>query len=105
MATLFERGVSRLFLAPRGRQKNDKRYPKGVPNDLGSVFPINYLPRGHVFGDQNAPKSEKKSKEKSTREQGVKKKRKRGRIKLLDLHGYTLDEAIQTIDNFIKKSY
>mgnify|MGYP001499338349 CR=1 FL=1 len=33
------------------------------------------------------------------------KKRKRGKIKSLDLHGYTLDEANQTIENFIKKSY
>ena len=33
------------------------------------------------------------------------KKRKRGKIKLLDLHGYTLDEANKTIENFIKKSY
>ena len=33
------------------------------------------------------------------------KKRKRGKIKSLDLHGYTLDEANQIIENFIKKSY
>ncbi len=33
------------------------------------------------------------------------KKRKRGKIKSLDLHGYTLDKANQTIENFIKKSY
>ena len=33
------------------------------------------------------------------------KKKKRGKIKSLDLHGYTLDDANQTIENFIKKSY
>ena len=33
------------------------------------------------------------------------KKRKKGKIKSLDLHGYTLDEANQIIENFIKKSY
>jgi len=33
------------------------------------------------------------------------KKRKRGKTKSLDLHGYTLDEANQIIENFIKKSY
>ena len=33
------------------------------------------------------------------------KNKKRGKIKSLDLHGYTLDEANKTIENFIKKSY
>ena len=33
------------------------------------------------------------------------KKTKRGKIKSLDLHGYTLDEANKTIENFIKKSF
>ena len=33
------------------------------------------------------------------------KNKKRGKIKSLDLHGYTLDEANQTIENFIRKSY
>ena len=33
------------------------------------------------------------------------KNKKRGKIKSLDLHGYTLDDANQIIENFIKKSY
>ena len=31
------------------------------------------------------------------------KKKTRGKVRLLDLHGYTLDEANKTIENFIKK--
>ena len=33
------------------------------------------------------------------------KKKARGKVRLLDLHGYTLDEANKTIENFIKKSF
>ena len=33
------------------------------------------------------------------------KNKKRGKIKSLDLHGYTLDEANKTIENFINKAY
>ena len=43
--------------------------------------------------------------EKLPNKDNFEKKRKRGKIKSLDLHGYTLDDANQTIENFIKKSY
>ena len=43
--------------------------------------------------------------EKLPNKDNFEKKKKRSKIKSLDLHGYTLDEANQTIDNFIKKSY
>ncbi len=43
--------------------------------------------------------------EKLPNKDNFEKKKKRGKIKSLDLHGYTLDDANQTIDNFIKKSY
>jgi len=35
----------------------------------------------------------------------LEKKKTRGKVRLLDLHGYTLDEANKTIENFIKKSF
>jgi len=35
----------------------------------------------------------------------LKKKRREGLIKTIDLHGYTLQEANETIDNFINKSF
>ena len=35
----------------------------------------------------------------------LEKKKARGKVRLLDLHGYTLDEANKTIENFIKKSF
>ena len=43
--------------------------------------------------------------EKLPNKDNFEKKKKRGKIKSLDLHGYTLDDANQTIENFIKKSY
>lgn len=43
--------------------------------------------------------------EKLPNKDNFEKKSKRGIIKTLDLHGYTLDDANQTIENFIKKSY
>ena len=43
--------------------------------------------------------------EKLPNKDNFEKKGKRGIIKTIDLHGYTLDEANQTIENFIKKSY
>tara|TARA_B100000029_G_scaffold507184_1_gene591311 strand:+ start:17 stop:439 length:423 start_codon:yes stop_codon:yes gene_type:complete len=43
--------------------------------------------------------------EKLPNKDNFEKKRKREKIKSLDLHGYTLDEANKTIENFIKKSY
>ena len=43
--------------------------------------------------------------EKLSNKDNFEKKKKRGKIKSLDLHGYTLDDANQTIENFIKKSY
>ena len=43
--------------------------------------------------------------EKLPNKDNFKKKKKREKIKSLDLHGYTLDDANQTIENFIKKSY
>ena len=43
--------------------------------------------------------------EKLPNKDNFEKKRKSKKIKLLDLHGYTLDEANKTIENFIKKSY
>ena len=43
--------------------------------------------------------------EKLPNKDNFEKKRKRKKIKSLDLHGYTLDEANKTIENFIKKSY
>ena len=43
--------------------------------------------------------------EKLPNKDNFEKKKKRGKIKSLDLHGYTLDEANQIIENFIKKSY
>ena len=33
------------------------------------------------------------------------KKKARGKVRVLDLHGYTLDEANKTTENFIKKSF
>ena len=35
----------------------------------------------------------------------LEKKKVRGKVRLLDLHGYTLDEANKTTENFIKKSF
>ena len=43
--------------------------------------------------------------EKLPNKDNFEKKKKRSKIKSLDLHGYTLDEANKTIENFIKKSY
>ena len=43
--------------------------------------------------------------EKLPNKDNFEKNRKIKKIKSLDLHGYTLDEANQTIENFIKKSY
>ena len=43
--------------------------------------------------------------EKLPNKDNFEKKSKRGIIKTLDLHGYSLDDANQTIENFIKKSY
>ncbi len=43
--------------------------------------------------------------EKLPNKDNFKKEKKRNKIKSLDLHGYTLDEANKTIENFIKKSY
>ena len=43
--------------------------------------------------------------EKLPNKDNFEKKKKRGKIKSLDLHVYTLDDANQTIENFIKKSY
>ena len=43
--------------------------------------------------------------EKLPNKDNFEKKKKRGKIKSLDLHGYTLDDANQIIENFIKKSY
>ena len=43
--------------------------------------------------------------EKLPNKDNFEKKSKRGIIKTLDLHGYSLDDADQTIENFIKKSY
>ena len=35
----------------------------------------------------------------------LEKKKTRGKVRLLDLHGYTLDEANKTIENFINKAF
>ena len=43
--------------------------------------------------------------EKLPNKDNFEKNRKIKKIKSLDLHGYTLDDANQTIENFIKKSY
>ena len=43
--------------------------------------------------------------EKLPNKDNFEKEKKINKIKSLDLHGYTLDEANKTIENFIKKSY
>ena len=43
--------------------------------------------------------------EKLPNKDNFEKKKKRSKIKSLDLHGYTLDEANKTIENFINKAF